>query len=162
MESSIIAVGSNIGDRHEHLQAAGHFLSALSQQPVKASAIYLTEPIGPATRYFLNAAVKIHTHLAPARLIARLKRYENENGRPAKHARWSARTIDLDIISYGHLVIHKDSLIIPHPKYAERLFVLKPLHDINADWKDPETDMPIKTMINQAANMQIKKTELAW
>lgn len=162
MEPVIVAVGSNVGNRHWHVQAAGRFLASLSEKPVEPSSIYLTEPVGPATRYFLNAAVEITTGLPPDDLISTLKEYEQEHGRPPGHPKWKARTIDLDIIAYNRLLIHKDSLIIPHPEYSKRLFVLRPLRDIHPGWRDPETGADIDEMLTQAPKMQVKKTELAW
>lgn len=162
MKSVIIAVGSNIGKRQEHLKSAGQFLTNLSEEPIRTSSIYLTEPVGPASRYFLNGVVEVYTRLSPQKLLAALKNYENEHGRTADHPRWSARTIDLDIIAYNQLLMHKDSLIIPHPEYSERLFVLRPLHDIHVNWRDPKTDVDISTMLDRAPNIQIKKTELTW
>lgn len=162
MEPVIIAVGSNVGDRHKHVKSSGRFLSTLSEEPLNTSSIYLTEPVGPATRYFLNAAIKIYTDLSPKKLISTLKEYEKKHGRATDHPRWSARTIDLDIIAYGRLVMQKDYLIIPHPEYQKRLFVLKPLFDLHPDWKDPQTNVSIDKMVAEAPEIQIKETELVW
>lgn len=162
MESVIIAIGSNKGDRYKRIQAAGQFLAQLSKQGIAKSSIYLTEPVGPSTRYFLNAAVEISTDLAPEELIGLLKKYENEHGRHSNHSRWSARTIDLDVIAFGDLVIRMDSLIIPHADYNKRVFVLMPLRDLHPDWKDPETHIGIKQMFDEADDLQVKKTDLGW
>lgn len=162
MTPVIIAVGSNVGDRHPHLQAAGRFLSSLSAGRFKPSPIYLTEPVGPATRYFLNAVAEITTDLPPEKLIARLKQYESEHGRAPDHSKWYPRTVDLDIVAFGELVINDDSLIIPHSEYTKRLFVLKPLFDIHPDWKDPRTEQNIRQLMAEAESMQVRKTDLNW
>lgn len=162
MATVVVAVGSNIGSRRQHLSDAKAFLSTLSETAITPSSIYITEPIGPATRDFYNAVIVLATSQKPVPLIKKFKRFETEHGRSPDHQRWSARTIDLDIISYDDLVIQTDSLIIPHPEYHKRLFVLEPLQEVIADWKDPQSGRSVTQLLTEAPDMRIEKTDIRW
>lgn len=162
MATAIVGIGSNIGERKQHLSRAKTFLGELSMSALRASSIFMSEPVGPSDRNFFNAVVQLQTDLAPNTFIRRLKDYEAEHGRPPNHPRWEARTIDLDIIAYDDLVIQEDNLIIPHPEYRQRLFVLLPLQEVRPEWIDPETDQPIDMLIRQAPSLIIHQTKLAW
>ena len=160
MAAVIIALGSNMGDRLEHLSRARAYLKNLSENTLQASAVYVSEPVGPSERDYYNAAVRLHTDLLPHELLKKLKEYERRHGRDPQARRWSARTIDLDIIGYDDLVLHSDTLIIPHPEYRGRSFVLLPLRDINPGWKDPESGESLAELMDKAPDMKIRKTEL--
>lgn len=162
MATVVTGIGSNVGDRHQHLTDAKAFLRQFAGGTVKSSSIYLTEPVGPSKRYFLNAIAVFETEQSPTEVIAAFKEFENEHGRPQDHPRWSPRTIDLDIIAYNSLVVQKDKLILPHPEYHKRWFVLFPLRELFPGWKDPRTGAGINEMITKASKTAIRKTELPW
>lgn len=162
MASVIIALGSNLGEPHKELQAAKKFLQDLSTKPVLCSSIFRSEPLGPSKNDFLNAVIHIQTELNPAELFEKCKHHEKKRGRPSRYPKWTARTIDLDIISYDHLVVQRDTLIIPHKEYTRRLFVLLPLQEIAPEWEDPQTGTPIKKLIDRAPSIQIERTSLTW
>lgn len=162
MATVTLALGSNLNHPHRQLQKARTFLAQLSEQPLNASSIYLSEPVGPSEFDFLNAVLQIHTELSPDALFKQLKQQEQAQGRPSRYPKWSARTLDIDIIAYDDLVLETDTLIIPHAAYTSRLFVLLPLQDVQPDWKDPKTGHSLPFMIEHAEPLIITKTKLNW
>ena len=130
-----IALGANIpstaGTPAETLLAAVARLRSLGTVTA-ASSFYTTEPVGYADQpMFVNAALALETELGPEALLARLLQIESEFGRDRAHGiRNGPRTLDLDLLIYGGLVLENETLQLPHPRMAERLFVLKPLAEI--------------------------------
>lgn len=162
METVVIALGSNVGNRRQHLSDGRAFLESINEGEFRQSAIYISEAVGPSTRPFLNSVVSVQTALGPLDLLDRLKQFETDHGRDPEAPRWSARTIDLDIIDYGHQVLQEDRLRLPHPEYRKRLFVLLPLRDIYPDWSDPVSGKTIDILIDEAPELIIHRTELNW
>lgn len=125
-----IALGSNLGDRGAHLDAAVAGLRAAPGTRLTAVSPYLeTAPVGPVPQGpFLNAAATLVTTLSPTDLLAHLQSIERSRGRVrAGTPRWGPRTLDLDLLLYGERVIDEPGLTVPHPRLHERLFVLEPL-----------------------------------
>ncbi len=162
MEKTVIAIGSNLGDRLAMVKKAGSFLERLSGKEIVKSSVWESEPVGGAKYTFYNAAAVIRTDLQPQELLNNLKDFEKDCGRENNYTRWSPRVLDLDIIGYGNLVIETDNLIIPHPEYKKRLFVLLPLKEVCRDWTDLSTGETLDSIINRAPEMEIEKTELEW
>lgn len=124
-----IALGSNEGNRLRELRLAYQFLKSInSNQDPKASAIFESAPVGPSSDAYLNAVVRLENcTLAPFELLETLKSYEVRRGRDLNAERWSSRTIDLDILFMGKLVLKSNELHIPHKELTSRNFVLVPL-----------------------------------
>ncbi|HEY8153991.1 MAG TPA: 2-amino-4-hydroxy-6-hydroxymethyldihydropteridine diphosphokinase [Myxococcota bacterium] len=132
MVDAYVAMGSNLGDREAHLAAATHALrSRPDVRVVAVSTVYETAPLGPPPQGpYLNAALRLRTQLAPRALLACLLEIEASRGRQRSSGRWSARTLDLDLLFYGSLVLDEPGLCVPHPALHERAFVLVPLCEL--------------------------------
>jgi 2-amino-4-hydroxy-6-hydroxymethyldihydropteridine diphosphokinase len=131
--SAFLALGSNLGDRLEHLRAAVQKLdSTQGIDVVRSSRVYETEPVGPPQPPYLNAVIEVVTTLTPRELLEAARGVEDSLGR-VRAERWGPRTIDLDILVYDEQTIDEPDLEIPHPRMHERGFVLVPLGELDAD-----------------------------
>ena len=137
--SVLIALGSNLGDRALFLRRAIHELRG-AVDVVRVSSFIETEPVDapPGSPRFLNAVVAGATHLAPQPLLDALLAIEDERGRERPYPN-APRTLDLDLILYGDSVIEEPGLLVPHPRFRERRFVLEPLAEVAAELRDPVT-----------------------
>lgn len=126
-----IGLGTNIGDREENLRRALEMLDeAEGVSVVRRSAVYETEPVGYVDQpSFLNMVAVVDTSLPPEQLLDVMLCVERTLGR-IRDIRWGPRTIDLDLLLYGHLTIHTERLDVPHPRMTERAFVWIPLLDV--------------------------------
>ena len=144
MTIAYIALGANLpspaGPSDATLVAAVKRMSEMGTV-VECSSLYSTAPVGFAEQpRFLNAVVEIETHLGPRELLVSLLGIEREFGRErASEIRNGPRTLDLDILLYGDLMVSESGLEIPHPRLAEREFVLVPLNEIAPDARDPRS-----------------------
>lgn len=151
-----LALGTNLGDRAANLRAA---LEALPPdvQVLAASPVYETPPWGVVDQpAFLNQVARAETDLAPLDLLAYLKRLEAALGRTPS-ARYGPRQIDLDILFYADRVIDLPGLNVPHPRLAERAFVLVPLADLAPDLVHPQTGLSVRQMLERVDRSGIQR-----
>lgn len=157
-----IALGSNLGDSRALLSQAIEGLAGLGR--VEAlSPIYRTPPFGPPQPHYLNAAVAMHTTLAPAPLLAKLKEIERALGRQS-NARWGPRLIDLDLLLVGDRVEDSLRVTLPHPALHLRAFVLVPLAEIAGELRHPllgRTIWELRDALPAADRLAIKRLDLA-
>jgi len=147
-----LGLGSNLGDRQANLDRALEFLSQRVRMG-KISSIYDTEPLGDSNQpRFLNLVCQAFTRLEPPALLALAKGIERKLGRVGKSG--TPRTIDIDILLYDDQVIDTPELVIPHPKMAERAFVLIPLDEIASDTVHPVTEKTMKELLQNATEKQ--------
>jgi 2-amino-4-hydroxy-6-hydroxymethyldihydropteridine diphosphokinase len=133
MAEVFIGLGSNMDGPHDQLDRALKSLSTSADiELVAVSDRYQTPPIGPSQPDYINAVAQLRTSLPPEALLDKLQSIEQQQDR-VRTLRWGPRTVDLDILLYDNMLCDTERLTIPHPRMAERAFVLLPLADINRD-----------------------------
>lgn len=141
-----LSLGSNVGDSRRHITKAvellGKYLKDLEQAPLyRSKAVGYTEQPD-----FLNTAVRGRTELEARQLSGALQAIEQQIGR-TETFRWGPREIDIDIIFYGDTVLDSLELTIPHARFRERAFVLRPIYDLNPSWIDPSSGLSIERLL---------------
>ncbi len=146
MTRGYLGLGSNIGDRRAHLQAAVTRLAAEAVRLLASSSVYETEPVGLVLDQpeFLNACVEIETAHAPEQLLDACKSVERAVGRTAG-LRHGPRVIDVDVLLLGEIELRAARLTLPHPDLTSRRFVLVPLLEL-----DPELTLPNGAPLSRA------------
>ncbi|ELP5694083.1 MULTISPECIES: 2-amino-4-hydroxy-6-hydroxymethyldihydropteridine diphosphokinase [Enterobacter] len=140
MTLAYIAIGSNLASPLEQVNAAVQALGEIPQSRIVAvSSFYRTPPLGPQDQPdYLNAAVVLDTALNADTLLENTQRIELQQGRVRKAERWGPRTLDLDIMLFGHEVINTPRLTVPHYDMKNRGFMLWPLFDVAPDLTFPD------------------------
>ncbi len=151
MDRVAIALGSNVGDRRAHLDYAVSALRGLLTN-VAASRYYDTVPVGASgpQAMYLNAALVGDTALAPRAILEALLAIEQERGRERPYVN-APRTLDLDLILLGEIVVDEPGLVVPHPRFRERRFVLEPLAAVAPELRDPVSGKTVAELLSAAA-----------
>jgi 2-amino-4-hydroxy-6-hydroxymethyldihydropteridine diphosphokinase len=162
-----VALGSNLGERLANLRNARKDIGALrgALPPMRSSAIYETEPVGceKGAAKFFNTVIEFGYAGAPEDLLRELAAIEKLLGRPPAHERNVSRSIDLDLLYFGDAVIETAELRLPHPRIAEREFVLRPLADIRPELVLPEQSEPVGVLLLRVApSAAVVRLDLEW
>jgi 2-amino-4-hydroxy-6-hydroxymethyldihydropteridine diphosphokinase len=147
LKTAYLALGSNVGDREANLRQAVERLETGEIRVTRKSSVYETAPQYVRDQAeFLNAVVEVETLLFPLQLLARVRNIEQDMGRRRVTPK-GPRNIDIDILFYGRSVIDSPELQVPHPRIAERRFVLEPLAEIAPDFRHPQTGKTAREML---------------
>jgi len=161
MHKVYLSLGSNIGDRADHLARALELLRAAGVKIARVSSLWDTEPREYTHQpRFLNQVVEAETALFPRQLLQLVRRIEKELGRRRIVAK-GPRTIDIDILLFDNFIIDTADLHVPHPRMHERRFVLAPLAELAPDLKHPVTRETVGDMLAAVRDQGARKIELS-
>lgn len=131
MHRAYLSLGSNIGDRGEHLSRGLDIVAA--DDAWRASQVYESEPVGGVSQDdFWNLVVELTTSATPRELLARCRAAEEARER-TREVRWGPRTLDVDVLLVGEVTSDEPEILVPHPRLYERTFVLAPLRELAPD-----------------------------
>ena len=147
-----LCLGSNLGDRRAYLARALEKMQAAGIRVHRISPLYHTQPVDYAAQpWFLNCVAEVETESMPRQLLHQLHRIERQLGRRRSVPR-GPRTIDIDILLYRNHVMRTSELTIPHPRLAERRFVLEPLRDLAAGLRHPVSHSTVAELLAAVAD----------
>jgi len=151
-----LGLGANVGNRLANLRLALTRMRTFARLEA-VSRLYETAPVGPEEQpAFLNAACHVTTGLEPTALLRFLKNLEGEIGRRPGGPLGGPRPIDLDILLYGERVVETENLCIPHPRLAERAFVLAPLCDLAPELRHPVLGKTMRELLDAVGEVDVK------
>jgi 2-amino-4-hydroxy-6-hydroxymethyldihydropteridine diphosphokinase len=156
-----LSLGSNLGDRAEHLRRGLRAIDTVEEVRLEAwSHCYETEPVGPPGQpSFLNLAAIASTDLPPESFLESMLCIEQENGR-VRDRRWQPRALDIDIILWGDAVIDQLGLHVPHREFRNRAFVLTPLAEIAPEMTDPVSGKTVAQLAEAGEGVVDKRSKL--
>ena len=147
---AFLGLGSNLGDREQHLRDAIH---TLGTSVVAVSPVYETEPVGgPPQANYLNVVVELATDLSPRELLGVCHRLEAAAHR-VRTERWGPRTLDVDILLMDGVAVDEPDLQIPHPRMHERRFVMAPLADLAPELVPEDWERRVEGSVRRAGNL---------
>jgi 2-amino-4-hydroxy-6-hydroxymethyldihydropteridine diphosphokinase len=149
---SYIAIGSNLGDKHKHVNEAVRLIHELPNTNVlRVSNWHETEPVGlpDGAEQFVNGVAEIETDLSPQELMTSLLEIEKILGRIRNHNGYESRTIDLDLLLYGDQTVDTPNVKVPHPRMTERLFVMKPLSELCPEFVIPGFEKSVSKILHE-------------
>lgn len=157
-----VAFGSNLGDRNENIRQMLVKLAEFGGDSIRCSSLWRSDAVGmgPDAEDFINGAVELRTSLTAMALLRQLQKIEIALGRPGNHGPNTARSIDLDIISYGDQKMVSAILTLPHPRAQDRLFVLKPLAELAPELKLSGFDKTVTELAQDAPSMSVSRQSL--
>ncbi|MFZ0820568.1 MAG: 2-amino-4-hydroxy-6-hydroxymethyldihydropteridine diphosphokinase [Candidatus Acidiferrales bacterium] len=157
--TAYLSLGSNLGDRAKNIDRALAMFAAAGVRMIRRSSLYKTEPVDfTAQGWFLNLAAEAETALMPLQLLHAIRRVEQEMGR-RRIVRAGPRVLDIDILLYGTSIVRTAELEIPHPRMAERRFVLVPMAELAPGLRHPVLKL---TMLELLASTQDRNQVIRW
>lgn len=166
MNTAYLGLGSNLGDRQAHLRVAVEGLAAADPVRVTAgSPVYETEAhtVGPDEEQppFLNAVVEAEVSCIPEDLLRIAQRLERDAGRATDRERWAPRPLDVDLLAVGAVTCQTSALTVPHPRLAERRFVLRPWADVAPNFVvPPPFDATVRALLDACPDAaSIRRTD---
>lgn len=160
MNKVYLLIGGNVGDRQGNLEQARREIALNIGEISRTSSVYETAPWGnQAQDSFLNQVLEVLSPLDPDAILATTLAIEQRMGR-IREGLNQPRTIDIDILYFNNEIIRKDGLTIPHPRIAERKFVLIPMNELNPDWVDPTHQQSIIQLLDACCDeLEVNKLD---
>lgn len=156
MKTAYLSLGSNLGDREANIRQALEMLEAPDLHVLRVAPLFETEPQDVSGQpWFINTVAEIGTTLFPRQLLSRIQKIEREIGRK-RLVEKGPRTIDIDIVLLGRFQVQGPELTIPHPRFAERRFVLEPLCALDPDLRHPATRQTVREMLEKTLKQVVR------